>query len=168
MENKTILRGTRAGYTYSGEADLTVMSCPCCGITYAIPERLRANASERGNGKIQWYCPNGHQLGYHGASEADKHRRRAEEAQRRANAERDLREHTEHRLRAQKGATTKARKRHAAGVCPACNRTFSQLVAHMASQHPDYDPERGTSTKRNAGGGIGATVDDLGSGDGSA
>ncbi len=32
--------------------------------------------------------------------------------------------------------------RHAAGVCPACNRTFSQLVAHMESQPPDYDPER--------------------------
>lgn len=138
----TTLTRVRDGFTYAGETDLRVMTCPMCGITYAIPARLQDQAYERGGGRIQWFCPNGHQLGYHGESEADRQRKRAERASECAQAERDLREHTEQRLRAQKGATTKAKKRHAAALCPCCNRTFQQLARHMATQHPDYDPSR--------------------------
>ena len=138
----TILRRVRDGYTYAGESDLAVITCPVCGITYAIPERLRSNAQAKGEGAIQWFCPNGHQLGFHGASEAELEKQARVRAERRAQAERDLREHTEHRLRAQKGATTKARKRHAAGVCPCCSRSFVQLRRHMETKHPDYDPAK--------------------------
>lgn len=137
------LNRVRDGLTYAGETDLTVMTCPICGVTYAIPARMQQMAYDRGEGNIQWFCCNGHKLGYHGDSEATKERNLRESAQRRAQAERDLREHTEHKLRAQKGATTKAKKRHAAGVCPCCNRTFQQVACHMASQHPDYDPVKG-------------------------
>jgi hypothetical protein len=59
-------------------------------------------------------------------------------ARERAQAERDLREDTERRLSAQKGATTRAKKRHAAAVCPCCNRSFVQLRRHMENKHPGY------------------------------
>lgn len=136
-----VLSRVQDGCTYRGGLDLRVMTCPVCGVTYAIPLGMQQNARDRGEGKIQWYCPNGHQLGYHGPSEAARERERAQRAERRANAERDLRADTERRLTAQKGATTRAKKRAAAAVCPRCNRTFSQLARHMATKHPDYDPE---------------------------
>lgn len=142
----TTLQRVRDGHVYAGDTDLIVMSCPDCGVTYAIPQTLQRNAYERGERKITWFCPNGHSLGYSGPSELTKERDRAlaqaKRATDRANAERDLREHTEHKLRAQKGATTKARKRHAAGVCPCCQRSFENVRRHMATKHPDFDPAK--------------------------
>lgn len=128
------------GYTYSGETNLVVMSCPICGVTYAIPAMLQRNARDRGEGHIQWFCPNGHQLGYHGKSAADRERESRRWTEQRLAAERDLRKDTERRLSAQKGATTRAKRRSAAGLCPCCKRSFKQIREHMDSQHPDFDP----------------------------
>lgn len=145
----TTLNRVRDGLTYAGFTDLKVMTCPICGVVYAIPAALQANAYKRGEGKIQWFCCNGHQLGYHGDSEAERQlkimRERARMASARADADRDLRIHTEAQLRSQKGATTKARKRHAAALCPCCNRSFVQLKRHMDTQHPSYDPTKGAA-----------------------
>ncbi len=33
---------------------------------------------------------------------------------------------------------TKVKKRAANGVCPCCNRTFSDLARHMKAKHPDF------------------------------
>ena len=133
-----------SGFTYSGDTDLIIMTCPVCGVTYAIPATLQANAISKGQGKIQWFCCNGHQLGYHGKSDAEKRAEdaeaRATRASQRADATRDLLKDTENRLRAQKGATTKAKKRHAAALCPCCNRSFVQLRRHLETQHPEYKP----------------------------
>jgi hypothetical protein len=138
------LRRAEEGYTYAGSSDLIVLGCPLCGVTYAIPVVMHRNAKRRGGWAIMWHCPNGHELGF-GEGELDRERaarERAEaailQARERAQAEKDLREHTEHKLRAQKGATTRARKRAAAALCPCCNRSFVQLRRHLATQHPDY------------------------------
>jgi hypothetical protein len=136
----TILRSPPPGTTYEVGADLAVVECGECGTVHAIPAAWQRKASREGG--HSWYCPRGHVISY-SESEHARLLRRAEEADRRARAERDLREHTEHKLRAQKGATTKARKRHAAGVCPVCSRSFQQVRRHMESQHPDYDPAKG-------------------------
>lgn len=142
----TTLRRVREGYTYAGDTDLEVLTCPVCGVTYGIPSAMQRNAYDKGEGAIQWFCPNGHQLGYHGPSEAQKAREKAENqarwAEQRLKAERDLRAHTERQLAAQKGQTTKARKRAAAALCPCCNRSFVQLRRHMEAKHPDYDPAK--------------------------
>lgn len=53
----------------------------------------------------------------------------------RAQAEREKR-----RANGYKGHAAKISKRAKAGVCPCCNRTFSQLARHMASQHPQFTP----------------------------
>lgn len=141
----TVTHRVEQGYTYAGDTDLVGMVCPLCGVTYAIPLRLQENAHKRGEGKIQWYCPNGHQLGYHGQGDAERRaataERRLRDARERLRAEQDLRVDTERRLSAQRGATTRAKKRHAAGVCPVCSRSFKQLRTHVAKQHPDYDPK---------------------------
>lgn len=115
----------------------TLVRATCwCGIEHAIPEALDRAITQ---GSVRGYCPLGHAYACT-PSEADRQRSRADEAERRLAAERDLRLDTERRLVAQKGATTRATTRAAAGVCPCCNRSFSQLRRHMASKHPDYDP----------------------------
>lgn len=146
MSTLSTLERVEQGFTYAGETRLKVMGCPTCGVTYAIPATLQANAQAAGHRQIVWYCPNGHELGYNGPSDAEKKaadaEARAREAERRALAERDLRYDTERRLSAQKGATTRAKNRHAAGLCPVCRRSFRQLRTHVAKMHPDFDPER--------------------------
>lgn len=142
--NKTLARA-RDGYTYAGETNLTVMTCPCCGITYAIPARLQESAQARGNREIVWFCPNGHELGYSQASEQNQAEQRAErEANRAARLQAQL-DQTEAALRGQKSRATRfkndrdrERRRTAAGVCPCCGRTFQQLARHMKGQHPDF------------------------------
>lgn len=150
--NRNALRRAEQGFTYAGETDLTVMGCPDCGITYAIPEVLRNAAHEAGHRKIVWHCPNGHELGYNGKSQEEQ---RAEKAEREAKiakdraarlaAERDQARASE---RAQRGQATKARnerdrvkRRVAHGVCPCCNRTFKDLQRHMKSKHPEVADE---------------------------
>jgi hypothetical protein len=86
------------------------------------------------------HCPNGHLQGWSkDVCEDEKMRRerdllkqetaRLEES---ITAERRLREEAEMALR-------KHKKRAAAGVCPCCTRTFSNMARHMKTKHPDYN-----------------------------
>ena len=97
-----------------------------------------------------WYCPNGHPRHYPGESDIEKAQRLQREAERVAEAHRMMRESearrrasAEHRLRAQKGVTTKLRKRIAAGACPCCKRSFQNLARHMQTKHPEYPGSEG-------------------------
>lgn len=102
-----------------------------------------------------FYCTHGHQQVFSkGKSEADKlreqldaerlARQRAEQrVAQRDDAVRDARAEAEHerrRANGYKGHATRITKRAKAGVCPCCNRTFKQLAAHMANQHPEFTP----------------------------
>lgn len=125
---------------YTGK--LTVVSC-WCGTSHAVPSDLRdyqLRQFDRGAEPVSIYCPLGHSHIPSGEPRAALLERQLEASRRRAQAERELRQDTERRLSAQKGATTRARKRAAAAVCPCCNRSFVQLRRHMAAKHPDYDP----------------------------
>lgn len=151
MSSTFTVRGKSSGWVFDlgpGVVSMETILCTRCGLLYALPEALIDAARKKGHGEITWRCPNqgcAENWGYHGTSDAEKRAEKAEADAKwyaeRHQAERDLREHTEHKLRAQKGATTRARKRHAAGVCPCCNRTFQQLTRHMATKHPDYKPQ---------------------------
>lgn len=120
---------------------LTALTCPSCGVLYALAEPYRAKREE--DGRV-WYCPNGHDVLYR-ETEAD----RARKAQQRA--ERALR-YTEEALTAERAALQGERRQHAAtkgkltrertrtanGVCPACHRHFAALERHMKGQHPGF------------------------------
>jgi hypothetical protein len=147
MSHNVTLNRVERGERYAGYTDLTVMTCPECGILYAIPETLRAEAHSQGGHKIEWCCPNGHNLGYPGESAQKRVERERDAARDRAAAARARVEQADASAAAQKRAATrarnernKARKRSADGVCPCCGRTFKQVARHMASKHPDYDP----------------------------
>lgn len=124
--------------------ELETIPCSACGIRFGMPHDF---VEARRGDKRQFYCPNGHILSYH-ESEADRLRRerdRLKQNQARLeelfNREHEARQAAERRISAAKGQITKLKTRAAAGVCPCCNRTVSQMARHMKSKHPEFKAE---------------------------
>lgn len=125
----------------------TVITC-CrkeCGVAFALTDSfIRFRRSDR----ELFYCPNGHSQWYPGETDKDKIQKLAgqlDQERSRVDSERRLRQETARKLdyqtRARKAVSTRLKKvkvRVGHGVCPCCNRTFSQLANHMASEHPNY------------------------------
>jgi hypothetical protein len=128
-----------------------ISQCADCGVRFGIPVEFeqRRRADKRG-----FYCPNGHSLSWN-ESEADRLKAKLQAAEQAAAAARkeverergwrlqareDAR-HAERRLAAQKGVTTRMRKRVANGVCPCCNRSFTDLRRHMETKHKGFVAE---------------------------
>lgn len=98
--------------------------------------------------KIHFYCPYGHVQHFpkspRETAEEALRRERDRLAQRVAEKDDEIRlqreraEATERRLSAARGRVTRIKNRVGRGVCPCCNRTFSDLRRHMASKHSDY------------------------------
>lgn len=141
----------RGSYSLDVGLDLAVYECGSCGVLYAVGEGFdRA----RRNDHKAFYCPNGHSKRFSGESDEERLRRERDEARNRLAREQAQHDQTEARLRATKGVVTKQRKkldRVKHGVCPCCNRHFENVEAHMATEHPDFDPvalEADTATPR--------------------
>lgn len=131
--------------------DLYVWTCSCGAkqaMTHETNRVLRQSAAT-------FYCVHGHTRWFPpGKSEEEKlrdqlnaeriARQRAEQrvAEKADEAQAAWNTATRERNRANgyKGHATRITKRAKAGVCPCCNRTFKQLAAHMANQHPEFTP----------------------------
>lgn len=114
-----------------------IIDCPTCGIFFAVTEEFEKRRTNDGK---SFYCPHGHSMSY-GDTTRDKLKREQEKTARlvsQLDQKRAALEYTERRRRAVKGQLTKVKKRVANGVCPCCNRTFSDLAAHMSTKHPGY------------------------------
>lgn len=126
-------------FTFNQEVTLTTTVCCTCGVTYAMPERLREQRKEHGG---NFYCPNGHPQIF---SESDVTRltRERDAARRDAAQQREAYFAEQRRHEATQREMRRIKKRAAAGVCPCCQRTFQQLSRHMQGKHPDYVKEHG-------------------------
>lgn len=127
--------------TLERTATLVTITCPACGIMFAVPEHWYQKRRER---RTRFYCPNGDCLSYR-ESEADKLKKKlaAKDAEigwysDALKRSRQQTTHAEARRRAEKAAKTRIKNRIAAGVCPCCNRTFQNLARHMQNQHPEF------------------------------
>lgn len=117
---------------------LTEVQCGTCGVVHAIPQAMYDAAKEDGG---YWHCPNGHQRGF-------REGRKAREAviRERDRLKQKVAELEDDNRRVSKladAATAKAKrlqKRAHAGVCSCCNRTFSNVAAHMRTCHKGVDP----------------------------
>lgn len=120
-------------------------TCYSCKVEFMMADHTHAVAMEKRE-KFNFCCPYGHEQHYvSGESELDKLRRERDrlkqneawynDALKDAREARDL---AERRRAAAKGQITRLKKRAAAGVCPCCNRTFSDLARHMAGKHPEF------------------------------
>lgn len=135
-------------------ATLVSESCYKCGVVFGLESRHRDQLLKSHE---DFYCPNGHSQHYISETEAERRARLAEERaksaentaqfyrERAASNAREANIQT-HRARALKGHVTRIKRRVANGVCPCCQRTFSNLAAHMETKHPKYGatPEAGS------------------------
>lgn len=125
-----------------------IETCIDCGVRFGMEDEFRkARLTNRGPNN-PFYCPNGHRQYFTGKSDADRERDRAEQLQRqltaaeeRAKRQRELREQAERQAAAARGQVTKIKKRVGNGICPCCNRTFSDLQRHMHTKHPEFKAE---------------------------
>lgn len=117
-------------------------SCAECGILFGMPDQF--NDKLRDNGKT-FYCPNGHSLYYPGETDKakitrlEREKQQAREIADRAKADAKV---FQEQVLAERKAKLKAReskkrlmKRIENGVCPKCNRSFSNLKRHIDSKH---------------------------------
>ncbi|MGH3680593.1 MAG: hypothetical protein ACRDT2_10150 [Natronosporangium sp.] len=135
------------GYTIAATLQLVTEECCNCGVTFAMPAEFRQQCLDRpgiDTGK-PFYCPAGHKQWYTGKPAAQRERQRADQLARQLEAARARATHAEDQAaaaersnRALRAVNTRTRKRIAAGICPCCRRSFTDLAQHMAGQHPDY------------------------------
>lgn len=121
------------------------VNCASCGFHYFVP---KATLDLWRKDATTFYCPRGHSNWY-GTSEADRLRKEVAAAKQReetiraqrdnANTERDRAWAS---LVKAEAARKKLTKRVAAGVCPCCHRTVSQMARHMKTKHPDFPAQR--------------------------
>jgi uncharacterized protein with PIN domain len=105
-------------------------TCGTCGVIYGFPNDLYEQRKRDGLG---FFCPNGHERYF---TETDRDRLKAAQARNR---------HLEDQLSASKQEAEEHRRtilrersRFARGVCPCCNRSFTNVRRHMETKHPDY------------------------------
>lgn len=119
--------------------------CVNCGVAFFIPKFLdQMIRSHKGQ---SFYCPNGHSMSYR-EGDVERLKRELNAARQR---EETIRKQTETALFERdvaRAAVTSAektqrrlRKRIAAGVCPCCHRTVSQMARHMKTKHPEFEKE---------------------------
>jgi hypothetical protein len=120
----------------------------CCGCLVTFGLNVDHYNLRRSDHQPFW-CPNcGKQQYYSGPTEAQKERDRRLVVENQLAAERARHDQTraekqavKNQLRSTKGVVTRTKRRVSNGVCPCCNRHFTALQRHMASQHPDYSHE---------------------------
>lgn len=140
MATKT---STPAVYESTGIYRLVQQTCCSCGVLFGMESGFD---KQRRDDHKSWYCPNGHSQFYNGKSEAEKLREQLAAARSLAEREANRRRNAEHNAEADrrsaaayKGHATRIRNRIANGVCPAgCNRHFTNVQRHIATQHPDF------------------------------
>lgn len=124
--------------------EVEFVDCADCGQTFGLTADFIRR--RRADGKT-FHCPLGH-VNYYRETENDKVRRerdllRQQLAQKDDTIayQRAQREAAEKLASVRKGQVTRLKNRAAAGVCPCCNRTVSQMARHMASKHPGFKAE---------------------------
>lgn len=118
--------------------------CIKCGVTFFVPQFFKRQAQRIKN---EFYCPNGHSMVYR-EGEADRLRRELNAAKQREETIRQQKETAQFERDVALAAVVSAektqrrlRKRIAAGVCPCCHRTVSQMARHMKTKHPEFEKE---------------------------
>lgn len=120
---------------FTHEYVLVTCGAEGCDQTFGMHQRFYDQTKRTGEG---WYCPKGHSRRW--AGKTTEQRLREVEAQvvhTKDQLAAAAREAEEMRVR-----LLRDRQRFANGVCPCCNRSFTNVMRHMKTQHPDYDPTR--------------------------
>ena len=113
-----------------------------CDLTFAMPKDID---DQFRRDHVSFYCPRGHKQSYTCKSDLETKQDTINELARKLEyleAEQEVTEQERDHFRksrdSTKGALTKIKKRIASGVCPCCNRQFTNLARHMTGKHPNY------------------------------
>jgi len=125
---------------------LTKMDCPACGGVFAISQWFIDEARRIGNMEKLFACPYCHQKRGWGESEEDRLKKKIEslnnrvtDTEQRAIYHAKEAEHFRKSRDGMKGAMVRTHNRIKNGVCPCCQRTFQNLLKHMATKHPKFN-----------------------------
>jgi hypothetical protein len=110
---------------------MAYLNCCECGITFSVPDQWCTH--RRDDRRIFW-CPNGHEQSFTTSISEQLRRERDQLKQELARVEDEKRE----ALAAKEQEINRIKKRAAAGTCPCCQRTFSNMAVHMKHQHPEF------------------------------
>lgn len=113
---------------------LQTWSCGECGIRMAVATSAWDDRKRSGKG---FYCFNGHSRVFRETTEMKLKKDLDREKQVREAAEARAQK-TEQNLAQVARAHRKMRERVMNGVCPCCNRSFTNLREHMKSEHSDF------------------------------
>lgn len=111
--------------------------CCVCGIDWAGPVDLVRHRREDG---LAFWCPNGHRQVFKESEVNELRRERDRLAQQIAQRDDEIRDLTK-RVSTERGKITRLRNRAKAGLCPDCNRHFTNLERHVATKHPGFQAE---------------------------
>lgn len=123
-----------ANLKYEKTITMITVHCCNCGVVFGMPSDLQerfVNDPDK-----YFYCPNGHRQHY---AESREERLRKEAERKLQNRENELANVTSLKIQLENQLKKEQRKtkRLSNGVCPCCNRTFSNLHQHMKKQHPE-------------------------------
>lgn len=127
-------------YTFYGSVTMETIICYKCNIPFAVPQGLKKYLQ---NSKDDFYCPHGHSQAYVESTlerERKKHQRELEEKDRiaaRLRSDLSNADYVKNNLEKDLKKERLKLKRVHNGVCPCCNRFFSNLSKHMETKHPE-------------------------------
>lgn len=114
--------------------------CITCGIEIILPRWFKAQALKE-RSKKPFFCPNGHSQHFIGETEAERLAKLLDLERQESQRQRERVAARDRSLSAVKGQITKIKNRVGNGVCPCCNRSFTNLRRHMSTKHPAYKDE---------------------------
>lgn len=115
--------------------EMIMEECCACGTPFMIPKWMKKALL---NSKQTFYCPNGHGQSYVGKTEAEKLKEQLQKLQEEKQKQEEVLQNRWLDALGEKNRLEKKMKRLTNGVCPCCNRTFSNLHNHMKKQHPEH------------------------------
>lgn len=122
-----------ADFDWKGRS-YSMLCCGECGTEFAVPAKF--DDEKRANGAA-FYCPNGHSRVYR-ESQVDKLRRERDRLQQDMARVEDEKREAERRAILAEKREQRLKKRAAAGSCPCCKRSFSNMARHMKDKHPEF------------------------------
>lgn len=131
----------KEGIMYDTVIEMKTIVCYKCAIPFAVPSQYRAYLKDTGE---TFHCPNGHSQHYSESTidklkkELEKEHSAKDRLWKIIDSKNETINSIERQKAAIKGHATRLKNRVKNGVCPCCNRTFSNLADHMKSKHPEF------------------------------
>jgi hypothetical protein len=126
--------------------EIVATRCSACGVNFGLE---RTYYDKRREDHKFFHCPNGCEIHYTGATEADRLRAQLKQtenclgyARQDVDRLRGTVKVRDRQIAARKGIITRMKRRIVAGRCVCCSHSFKDLERHMQRRHPGFDPER--------------------------